>query len=194
MTRTYARFAQSKQRGVSLVIVLIFLVILSVLGVSAMQTSTLSSRIAKNELDRNLAFQAAESALRDGELDVRNQRFDRSLCDPATQVGCRSTLLSGRSSFKATCPLGRCVHNDGVSPWESTSVWDNSGVSVQYGTYTGAQALPLVGRQPRYLLEAVRPDGLGTAKPTYRITAVGYGASTSSQVMLQTVVVVSTQL
>ena len=180
----------SRQRGISLVIVMIFLVILSLLGISAMQTSTLSSRIARNEADRNLAFQAAEAALRDGELDVRNQRFDRSKCDP-TILGCRTKLIEGKTRFDAACTDGMCAFNANVLPWQAAAKWSTSGSSVKYGSYTGATNLPLVKVQPRYLLEALT---LADSPPTYRITAVGYGANSSSQVMLQSVVVVKNQL
>ena len=181
----------ASQRGISLVIVMIFLVILSVLGISAMQSSTLSSRIARNEADRNLAFQAAEAALRDGELDVRNQRFDRSKCNPSI-TGCRAKPIEGRTRFDSSCTDGRCAFTDTGTPvWETASKWSSSGASVEYGTYTGAADIPLVSRKPRYLLEAIP---LTDSPPTYRITAVGYGTNSSSQVMLQTVVVVKNQL
>ena len=182
----------SHQRGISLVIVMVFLVILSLLGISAMQSSTLSSRIARNEADRNLAFQAAEAALRDAELDVRNQRFDRSQC-VAGVAGCRTKLMEGKTRFDTDCTDGRCVFRDNVSPWETADKWKgtDTGDSVLYGTYTGAAAIPLVNSQPRYLLEALP---LADSPPTYRITAVGFGASSSTQVMLQIVVRVKTQL
>ena len=176
------------QRGISLVIVMIFLVILSVLGISAMQSSTLSSRIARNEIDRGLAFQAAEAALRDGELDVRNERFDRSKCDPLI-IGCRSKKIDRASRSDLACTAGLCAHKDGVAPWETSSRWVGAGASVPYGTYTGAKALPLVASPPRYLIEAL-PQPFAT----YRITALGVGANASTQVMLQIVVVAQSQL
>ncbi len=46
---------------------LIFLVLLTLLGVSAMQTATMEERMAGNMRNENLAFQAAEAALRDAE-------------------------------------------------------------------------------------------------------------------------------
>jgi type IV pilus assembly protein PilX len=68
--------------------------------------------------------------------------------------------------------------------WEDTTKWATSGASVAYGTYTGATALPVVAQQPRYLLEYF-PLGDSTV---YRITAVGFGANTSTQIMLQSAV------
>jgi type IV pilus assembly protein PilX len=81
--KQFDRLLQCRQRGISLVIVMIFLVILSVLGITAMQGSTLSSRIARNEADRNLAFQAA---LRDCVLTTL------PVC-PAAQVAVRSVSI-----------------------------------------------------------------------------------------------------
>ena len=169
------------QRGISLVIVMIFLVILSVLGVSAMQGSSLSSRIARNESDRNLAFQAAEAALKDGENDAKYLRFDLTSCTSAI-AGCRAAAISG-SDFDGSCTTGLCDPKAIASPvWEDSTKWSTTGASVAYGTRTGAASLPVVGQQPRYLIEYFNFDG----KSVYRITSVGFGANTSSQVMLQT--------
>jgi len=60
----------AKQQGVVLVTALVFLVILTLLGISSMSTNTLEERMAANVQDINRAFQAAESgvnvALTDG--------------------------------------------------------------------------------------------------------------------------------
>lgn len=52
------------QRGVTLIVALIFLAILSLLGVTVAQTTQLEERMAGNTRDRDLAFQATEAALR----------------------------------------------------------------------------------------------------------------------------------
>ncbi|WP_350281830.1 PilX N-terminal domain-containing pilus assembly protein [Nitrosomonas sp.] len=57
----------SSQRGAVLVTGLIFLVILMLLGTTAMQGTLLEERMAGNLRDETLAFQAAEAALRSGE-------------------------------------------------------------------------------------------------------------------------------
>lgn len=172
------------QRGISLVIVMIFLVILSVLGVSAMQSSTLGSRVARNEADRTLAFQSAEAALRDGELDIKNLKANNTAC-VAASPGCRVENISRGDGFDTSCTLGLCDSRAFTTPvWETTSRWTTTGASVAYGTYTAAAALPVVGQQPRYILEYF-PLGDSVI---YRITAVGFGANTSTQVMLQSTV------
>ena len=58
------------QSGLVLVIGLIFLLLLTIIGVSAVQNSTLQERMAGNSDDRNLAFQSAEVALQNGEAEI----------------------------------------------------------------------------------------------------------------------------
>ncbi len=57
----------SSQSGAVLVIGLIILVVLTLLGVQGMRTNVAQERMASNMRERNVAFQAAESALRVGE-------------------------------------------------------------------------------------------------------------------------------
>ena len=55
------------QTGVVLVISLIILLLLTIIGLTAMQTTALEEKMAGHLRDKNLAFQAAESALRAAE-------------------------------------------------------------------------------------------------------------------------------
>ncbi|MGW8247734.1 MAG: pilus assembly PilX family protein [Acidiferrobacterales bacterium] len=54
---------QSSQRGAALVMALAVLVLLTILGISAMKSSTLEYRMASSIQDKSTAFQAAESGL-----------------------------------------------------------------------------------------------------------------------------------
>ncbi|WP_297831113.1 PilX N-terminal domain-containing pilus assembly protein [Thermomonas sp.] len=56
------RSSQS-QRGVSLLVVLILLVVMSVLGIAVMRSSVMQERMAANLRDRSLTTQAVENAL-----------------------------------------------------------------------------------------------------------------------------------
>ena len=58
------------QDGMVLVAALVILLALTLVGVSAMGTSNLEERMSSNDRDRQIAFQAAEVALRQGEVDV----------------------------------------------------------------------------------------------------------------------------
>jgi len=60
------------ERGVALVTALVFLLLLTVIGVTAMRTATVQERMAGNARDRNVAFQAAEETLREGEDAVES--------------------------------------------------------------------------------------------------------------------------
>lgn len=58
----------SQQRGISLLVVLVLLLIMTLLGLAILRSTMLEERMAGNMYERSLAFQAAESALREGEL------------------------------------------------------------------------------------------------------------------------------
>lgn len=62
----------ARQRGASLVVVLILLLIMTLLGLAVLRGTLLEERMSANMYDRSLAFQQAESALREAEDQVRN--------------------------------------------------------------------------------------------------------------------------
>jgi Tfp pilus assembly protein PilX len=61
--RTISRSPRENQRGAALVMALAVLVLLTILGISAMKSSTLEYRMATSIQDKSTAFQAAESGL-----------------------------------------------------------------------------------------------------------------------------------
>jgi type IV pilus assembly protein PilX len=67
MSTPSTKHSTGRERGAVLIVALVFLVIMTVLGVTAMRTTTLQERMAGNVRDSNLAFQSAEAALREGE-------------------------------------------------------------------------------------------------------------------------------
>ena len=58
------------QAGAVLIVSLVLLLVLTILGVSGVQNTTMEERMAGNYRDRFSAFQAAEAALRVGERAV----------------------------------------------------------------------------------------------------------------------------
>lgn len=172
------------QRGVSLVVSLIFLVILTVLGLTALRVATMEERMSGNARDRNVAFQAAEAALRDAEFDIRCQRHDGSAATVRRPIGC----ISGLTGAVAACTNGLCCNSSGLTCIEPVSpVYISNSMSaapsVAYGTYTGAVAIRGVSQQPRYLIEPFIVD----SKNYYRVSARGYGLNSNTQVTLQEV-------
>jgi len=65
------RHIGSRQKGATLVVALLILLVLTVLGLAAMQATRMEERMAGNSRDVNLAFQGAEAGLRDAEERVR---------------------------------------------------------------------------------------------------------------------------
>jgi type IV pilus assembly protein PilX len=64
--------APGRQIGAVLVISLLILLVLTILGMSAMGTAGLEEKMAGNARAKDLSFQAAESALRAGEARFQN--------------------------------------------------------------------------------------------------------------------------
>jgi type IV pilus assembly protein PilX len=62
--------SRQNQRGAALVMALAVLVLLTILGISAMKSSTLEYRMATSIQDKSTAFQAAESALSESMASV----------------------------------------------------------------------------------------------------------------------------
>lgn len=93
-----------KQRGVSLVMVLIFLLltIISVLG--AFRSGFLNEKIVGNESDYNRAFAAAEALIRDAEIDIRGRRppYDFFQADGSAGFPCRPTTDDGNTTETAS--------------------------------------------------------------------------------------------
>lgn len=163
-----------KQGGAVLLIAMVILVLVSLLGLTAMKTARLQEKMSGGSADKSLAFQAAELALRDAELHIT--------------VG-----LSSASAFTAECTDGLCIAPVDGSQASDDIDWEEDDV-LSYGDGTGASDMSGVATQPKYIIEILprmpAPPGeslsvksKGTA---YRITALGYGRQPGTRVMLQT--------
>ena len=67
---TTCNIQYKQQTGSALIVSLSILLILTILGVSAMRTASLEERMAGNSRDSQMAFEAAEAALRAAEADM----------------------------------------------------------------------------------------------------------------------------
>jgi type IV pilus assembly protein PilX len=163
-----------RQRGVALLTGLIFMVILTLLGITAARMAGLEERMSGNMRDRSLAMQAAEMALRDAEQDIQT-----------------SGRVSGITSFVAACTNGLCYNGvAGYTPPIWTTVSMTLAPSVEYGANTSAAPGDIdgVSASPRYLIEGIRktPPG-GEESFYYRITVRAQGANPNTVVWLQEV-------
>jgi len=89
ITITSRRFAdgqisRSKQSGMALIVSLVFLLLLTLLGVSSMRNASLQEKMAGSVSLRNLSFQTAEAVLRLGESSIQNSGFSLAVCSNAT--------------------------------------------------------------------------------------------------------------
>lgn len=174
------RFKAAHQSGAVLIISLIMLLLLTLIGTTAMQTSSLEEKMAGNMRDRDIAFQAAESALRDAANDLTN-------AVPAAARG-----ISGFTGFVVNCGAstpstsddGLCYNGSttAYSPDIWTTVSMTAAPSVAYGRFTSATAIPNLSAQPRYIIE-----GLSGIVGYYRITVRAQGINANTVVWLQAV-------
>jgi type IV pilus assembly protein PilX len=193
--------APRRERGTVLIVALMFLVALTLLGLSTMRGTTLEERMAGNARDYNTALQAAEAALRDAEADLKGA---------GATVGRTLTVSSFPVSLIGTATPSGCSASGGlcIIANETTQLYTTAGVlalgstqSASYGQFTGATAISGLPNQPQYMLELMQfADGKNKDRVTgqsgtvdffyVRITARGWGASTQTQVTLQEVFII----
>jgi type IV pilus assembly protein PilX len=157
----------NRQRGVVFIVSLIILLIMSMLAIGSIRVTALEERMAGNSSDRNVAFQSAESTVREAELYVEHLV---SLGDFDTANG-----LIGRTNSEP-------VYN-AQETW--TEGANHVVASTNFGSYD----------RPRYFIKhfttvtgtegALNMSGYGDNKGTgdvaiFRVTARGTGISADS--------------
>ena len=160
-----------RQQGVALIMTLIFLVLLTLIGISSARVSTLEEHMAGNINDRYRAFQAAEAVLRD--------------CETVLQQASLPAFDNTNGYYQPAAV--------GATPRWKTVDWASSTATRAYsGSFSG------VAGKPRCIIEelpAAQAGGTGgslkagTPLPevgVYRITGRGTGVTGDTVVMLQT--------
>ena len=193
-----------RQRGAILIVSLLFLVILTLLGVTAMTGTTMEERMAGNTRDTGLALQAAEAALRDARRDINGL----PVAGGGRGVPMHGSMFGNAAGTAGTCSpanQGLCLpakNPDGTDYMRAPGAvlpnmpnHDMLGTpSVRYGQFTGALAMGgaptgVLANQPRYIIEVFCLQQLGESLERfctfYRITARGYGRNPNTQVTLQ---------
>lgn len=160
-----------RQQGATLIVCLVFLLILTMIGVSSIQSATLQEQMAGSARDYNAAFLAAEFSLREGESYLQSA----TLGDFAGTQG-RFVICSPASTAAA------CM----------TPSWSNR-ASTGWVTQSG---LGHVSTQPQYIIEKypvvvdvnapLDADTPPVQIEVYRVTARGFGVSENSMSVLQT--------
>ena len=161
---------QSKQQGVILIISLVMLLLLTLIAMSGMQTTTLEEKIVGNKRNRNLAFQAAESALREAEQWIQG-----------SNTAFNPLKLSNGPFQGADCSNGLC-------PTTSPAIWAVADFnwSVKGRSYTGV--LQTISQQPRYVIELLEQKvnvDSNKMSALFRITVMAWGSDPNVVVQLQ---------
>ncbi|CAK0745333.1 type IV pilus assembly protein PilX [Gammaproteobacteria bacterium] len=175
------------QRGVVLILALVILLVMTMIGVSAMQSSTLNEKMAGNMNQRNMAFQAAEAALRAAESFLEPETSLPTFDNTGANIGLRPAI----SNFNVN--LMNYWLN--VYDWIATNGGNDAGSVLYTGTWD-----PALDIQSRYVIERlpfitmscilVGSNSAGSiiAPVTnywYRITTRGMGGIDNAVVILQ---------
>lgn len=162
-----------KQSGSVLVVSLLMLLVLTIIGVTAMQTNILEERMAGNSRDQSLALQAAEAALRQAEQDIE-------------------AIVSPVAAFDGT--------TDWLYPEDSNPDVFADSTWTTAADYSNNEIIN-VPIPPKYIIELMGTSGAATEDPNivnfgessgvgnvynFRITARGTGRSTDAVSILQT--------
>ncbi len=163
---------KQKQQGVVLVISLIMLLVMTLIGITGMNTKILEEKMAGNFRDKAVAFQAAESALKTGELILKEE----------TTACLIKTLLTGAAV--AGCTVGSAGFHASAPAWEDLN-WpvaaDVATDAILSGNYITTELATI--KESDGSLEA----GTASEYTYYRITSRAKGGTNTSIAMLQTI-------
>lgn len=169
-------YSLKKQTGVALFISLVMLLVLTIIGVSAVQTTSLEERMARNSRDRLMAFQAAESALRDAEAILETITTTAAFSD------------AGTGGLWTIAPFSTTAR------WMQPNIWTGAGSVVAANALQGVIAAPrfliehaatLVREENAYQLDDPYTGSSSDRIEVFRITARGVGGTQNARVLLQ---------
>lgn len=162
-----------KQRGAALIVSLMMLLVMTIIGVSSMQTNILEEKMANNNRDISLSLQSAEAAQREAEAYIE-------------------TIVSPAAAFDGTT---HWLYPDNSDPDVYAEATWNTARSYQGGDITN------VTTRPKYIIELIGTIGSATTDVningygessgsgdvnSFRITTRGTGKSNDTVTMIQT--------
>ncbi len=169
----------TRQQGAILVFCLVFLAVLTTLGVTGMESTILEERMSGNMRDYSVAFQAAESALKNAEawLDTQGNL-------PITSTD-GSTIVWQEDAMDPDA-------NDGVYWWDHANInptwWTTNAVAIAGVADVAAQPMYII--EDYHTADSGQSLGIGGGEITiprefHRITARAVGVATTTTVSLQ---------
>ena len=107
-------FDRRRQNGVALVVVLLFLVAITGISLWTARQSMLAEGMARNQMDQEVARQAAESALRDAERDIDTASLGQMAGNASCQrnVAPSDNVGFNPADFASDCAKGLCLKDD----------------------------------------------------------------------------------
>ena len=167
----------STQRGAALVVSLVMLTILTILGLTSMKTTVLEQKMTSNERNQAIAFQAAETALRDAETII-DQDIEY-LLGFGDRIGHYQDASSEPDILE---PLSWTDENTRNATSNVAATDPARLIIVNSGQYLGEGSL-------NASLGGYDQSGTVTEPPTYfKVTTRGVGADGTSTIILQTYV------
>lgn len=200
--------ARPKQSGTALIVSLIILAIVTLLGITGMQSSNTELKLAASQRDRGVAFEAAEAAL---------AIVEKNLADDPPLLNRLYSTCSGSGCFNKTCEGGLCFHGDYLSNYKEyecqvekqnyskatvarKNFWIDSAINV-WSTDTRHQTVEIdnlktdvkyiveflcyVDRDQETVFDPTDEDTWNNGAPLFRITALAEGNGGRASVALQ---------
>lgn len=171
----------NKNTGSVLVISLLILLTLTILGVTALNTTVMEERMSSNTRQRNLAHQAAETALKAAEQWLGNTAGNVML---TSHIG----MFNRNSGLYDDTVSGRSL-NFNINDTDSWTAGNSQAVTTLSSFPTDASAIP---GAPRYIIEYIGRVGdppLNFTDPdlrdhAFRIVVIGWGPDKTTKVVL----------
>ncbi|WMW79776.1 PilX N-terminal domain-containing pilus assembly protein [Undibacterium cyanobacteriorum] len=167
----------NRQKGFVLPVSMIFLIVMTMLAITAIRKSTLDEKVVGNLRAQESAFQAAEKGLR--------------FCERQLDLAAGSTNMCRlRSGSTVQIPLNEQDFNpnnvSGNFPnkWKDKTVWS----SAYALTATGIDQISGVASQPQCIIERWPLPGRDQYSWPYVITSRGVGTVDTAVVMLQEII------
>jgi type IV pilus assembly protein PilX len=147
-----------RQRGMALLVSLVFLLLLTLIGISSMQNANLQEKMASSVTLRNQSFQNAEAALRMGESAVQVSTYTLAICSGTTQCAppAESSSLTG-AGFNSTSGVTWIAAGNGFYGVQNIGATMNA-VNVPSNTSATlyrVTAVAIVGNNVRSVVESI---------------------------------------
>ena len=177
-----------RQQGVSLLVVLILLLVMSLLGIAVLRSSAMQERMSANMVDRNEAVQAAETGLQVAQRTIINGTFN-----PMWNGSQTYTAL--RTAGGLNCASGYCDRSGTPATpatWEPTPNTPANWVTMPNGARYGF-TVEYLGLAKGESNEVISCDNTALVvsvcrRPIFRVTSYGRGRGVAQAVLQSNII------